>query len=829
MGRKKIEIKFIKDEKNRLVTFAKRKSGLFKKAYELSVLCECEIALLVFTRSNRLYQYASVTVDHALQRLKKHHRSNEFLSNSDMERLTNRRIRANCNGATGVIPSQPYSNIKSEDNEDGGGGDGDDEDDDDDDDDDDGDERNSLRNIKKLNNNNGCNKICQPTHDDKSKFDPMDMQSNVRFITEPQSTFSIHSQNSINTVTETHMRPVSSMSLPPSSLIASMNTAENEYMPQLQPVLVSHNIASTTQPNFSNSQLIHYPRSSSHQQSLCSLSVGASFTCNNSVVNSKALFANLPGSNNHLNNILSSKQPSMPYIIQHSSNNQTTTLPINCANLNDTRLVDNTHNNSSNSNNTNTYMNASSNHSFPHTTTIMNSSTSESFSPIHNNNNHNNNTTTLGQMQCTLSTPTPYTQDLKIDQPIFILSSVVSNNNNNHDNNNNHSNQNILNTNLNTSMNIEPSVSVKLGLQDLPHLGNKHNYSDSCDEHEPMDDYSSGIYQNLINPFTSNSMNNNLDKPINTVTTNTPLTTPIPPNKHDILSHQCINRSNQQSMPSESTLMIQKIDAPTQTILPDIIDLDCLSSTLLNKTSATSTTTTTGTTSEISSTISSSSSSHDNNGNNNNNNNTNNELNMNENNNSQSQEQLLSQKSENQPRHKRIPGLKHLKLPSTCSSTLLRQTSIPNGYFLSTPEVINELGRLDGHRNNNNNNESSTDSPDAHHPLWHTFSPANIFYRLGLHQVLSLSPAPPTSREPPIFPISHSPPTPTSLPSSSASLLLSNTNVENQNSLTTTNQSGLVNQSSCINMDMVSAYCCESESQSSPNVLPKYAKRSKYS
>ncbi|VDP97022.1 unnamed protein product [Trichobilharzia regenti] len=86
MGRKKIEIKFIKDEKNRLVTFAKRKSGLFKKAYELSVLCECEIALLVFTRSNRLYQYASVTVDHALQRLKKHHRANEFLSNSDMER-----------------------------------------------------------------------------------------------------------------------------------------------------------------------------------------------------------------------------------------------------------------------------------------------------------------------------------------------------------------------------------------------------------------------------------------------------------------------------------------------------------------------------------------------------------------------------------------------------------------------------------------------------------------------------------------------------------------------------------------------------------------------
>uniref|UniRef100_A0A094ZJ69 Uncharacterized protein n=2 Tax=Schistosoma TaxID=6181 RepID=A0A094ZJ69_SCHHA len=168
--------------------------------------------------------------------------------------------------------------------------------------------------------------------------------------------------------------------------------------------------------------------------------------------------------------------------------------------------------------------------------------------------------------------------------------------------------------------------------------------------------------------------------------------------------------------------------------------------------------------------------------------------------NSQQKEQKQSQ---NQSRQKRIPALKHLKLPSTCSSTVLRQTSIPNGYFLSTPEVINELGRLDGHRNNNNNNgNSSTDSPDTHHPLWHTFSPANIFYRLGLHQVLSLSPAPPTSREPPLFPLSHSPPTPTSIPSSSS---LSNINAENQNSLIT--QPVLVSQSSCINMDTISAYC----------------------
>lgn len=34
-----------------------------KKAYELSVLCDCEIALIVFNSSNRLFQYASTDMD----------------------------------------------------------------------------------------------------------------------------------------------------------------------------------------------------------------------------------------------------------------------------------------------------------------------------------------------------------------------------------------------------------------------------------------------------------------------------------------------------------------------------------------------------------------------------------------------------------------------------------------------------------------------------------------------------------------------------------------------------------------------------------------------
>uniref|UniRef100_A0A4W5KYZ2 Myocyte enhancer factor 2cb n=1 Tax=Hucho hucho TaxID=62062 RepID=A0A4W5KYZ2_9TELE len=66
MGRKKIQITRIMDERNRQVTFTKRKFGLMKKAYELSVLCDCEIALIIFNSTNKLFQYASTDMDKVL-------------------------------------------------------------------------------------------------------------------------------------------------------------------------------------------------------------------------------------------------------------------------------------------------------------------------------------------------------------------------------------------------------------------------------------------------------------------------------------------------------------------------------------------------------------------------------------------------------------------------------------------------------------------------------------------------------------------------------------------------------------------------------------------
>jgi len=59
MGRKKIRIERIADERNRQVTFTKRKNGLMKKAMELSVLCDCEIALIIFNSNTKLFQYSS--------------------------------------------------------------------------------------------------------------------------------------------------------------------------------------------------------------------------------------------------------------------------------------------------------------------------------------------------------------------------------------------------------------------------------------------------------------------------------------------------------------------------------------------------------------------------------------------------------------------------------------------------------------------------------------------------------------------------------------------------------------------------------------------------
>ncbi|KAK4563822.1 hypothetical protein RGQ29_006076 [Quercus rubra] len=59
MTRRRIQIKKIDNTTARLVTFSKRRRGLFKKACELSTLCDAEIGLMVFSAKGKLFEYAS--------------------------------------------------------------------------------------------------------------------------------------------------------------------------------------------------------------------------------------------------------------------------------------------------------------------------------------------------------------------------------------------------------------------------------------------------------------------------------------------------------------------------------------------------------------------------------------------------------------------------------------------------------------------------------------------------------------------------------------------------------------------------------------------------
>ena len=59
MVRGKIQMRRIENATSRQVTFSKRRNGLLKKAYELSVLCDAEVALIIFSQKGRLYEFAS--------------------------------------------------------------------------------------------------------------------------------------------------------------------------------------------------------------------------------------------------------------------------------------------------------------------------------------------------------------------------------------------------------------------------------------------------------------------------------------------------------------------------------------------------------------------------------------------------------------------------------------------------------------------------------------------------------------------------------------------------------------------------------------------------
>ncbi|KAK4438078.1 MADS-box transcription factor 27 [Sesamum alatum] len=71
MGRGKIVIRRIDNSTSRQVTFSKRRNGLLKKAKELSILCDAEVGLIIFSSTGKLYDFASTSMKSVIERYNK--------------------------------------------------------------------------------------------------------------------------------------------------------------------------------------------------------------------------------------------------------------------------------------------------------------------------------------------------------------------------------------------------------------------------------------------------------------------------------------------------------------------------------------------------------------------------------------------------------------------------------------------------------------------------------------------------------------------------------------------------------------------------------------
>ncbi|KAG0449575.1 hypothetical protein HPP92_027306 [Vanilla planifolia] len=72
MVRGKTEMRRIENATSRQVTFTKRRNGLLKKAFELSVLCDAEVGLIIFSPRGRLYEFSSSSMLKTIERYNTH-------------------------------------------------------------------------------------------------------------------------------------------------------------------------------------------------------------------------------------------------------------------------------------------------------------------------------------------------------------------------------------------------------------------------------------------------------------------------------------------------------------------------------------------------------------------------------------------------------------------------------------------------------------------------------------------------------------------------------------------------------------------------------------
>ena len=72
MGRKKISIQRIEGERERQVTYGKRKMGMINKATELAVLTDAQVGLIVFGSNGKMTIYSSAPLEYIIARYRKH-------------------------------------------------------------------------------------------------------------------------------------------------------------------------------------------------------------------------------------------------------------------------------------------------------------------------------------------------------------------------------------------------------------------------------------------------------------------------------------------------------------------------------------------------------------------------------------------------------------------------------------------------------------------------------------------------------------------------------------------------------------------------------------
>jgi hypothetical protein len=108
VGRRKINVQLIQNERHRAVTFAKRKGGLIKKAAELSILCDAEVAVVVASKNQKMTIYSSKPFE---QMIKKYHSSRDWreISTSDIYPFQDQHGNASCDTMPNSSDGSAYS------------------------------------------------------------------------------------------------------------------------------------------------------------------------------------------------------------------------------------------------------------------------------------------------------------------------------------------------------------------------------------------------------------------------------------------------------------------------------------------------------------------------------------------------------------------------------------------------------------------------------------------------------------------------------------------------------------------------------------------------